>query len=119
MSSYAKSGHRPIQGVLKIAQTPPRAGVWLFDELPDEYFAYRLPHEGNPGGDAAILMLLNSAGCHLNLLITGRGHTCGTGIAPTIKITGNPVTYERMKEDIDFNAGRALERLETMDRTGG
>ena len=115
MSSYAKSGHRPIQGVVKIAHSPCRNGVWLFDELPDEYYPYRLPHEGNPGGDAAILMLLNSAGCHLNFLITGRGHTCGTGIAPTIKVTANAEVYQRMREDIDFDASTILRGMETME----
>lgn len=114
MSSYAKSGHAPIQGVLKIAQSPPKNGLWLFDELADEYYPYRLPHEGNPGGDAAILMLLNSAGCHLNFLITGRGHTCGTGIAPTIKVTANAAVYKKMDRDIDFSAGAVLCGTETM-----
>ena len=117
MSSYAKSGHRSIQGVVKIAQDPPAKGLWLFDELPDEYFPYRLPHEGNPGGDAAILMLLNTAGCHLNFLITGRGHTCGTGIAPTIKVTANAEVYQRMQRDIDFDASPILQGTETMEET--
>ena len=61
-------------------------------------------------------MLLNTTGCHLNLLITGRGHTCGTGIAPTIKITANPRVYERMKDDIDFGAGEALTGAKTMEQ---
>ena len=108
-SSYAKSGTSPIQGVIKIAQSPPRRGLWLFDEMPDEYYAYRLSHEGNQGGDAAILMLMNTAGAHLNLLITGRGHTCGTGIAPTIKMTANPEVYARMSEDVDFSAAPVLD----------
>jgi len=118
MSSYAKSGHRPIQGVVKIAQTPKCNGLWVFDELPDEYFAYRLPHEGNPGGDSAILMLLNTAGCHLNFLITGRGHTCGTGIAPTIKLTANSEAYEKMRGDIDFDASTILRGEESMEAAG-
>jgi len=60
-------------------------------------------------------MLLNSAGCHLNLLITGRGHTCGTGIAPTVKVTANAEVYERMRRDIDFDASPVLRDLETME----
>lgn len=116
MSSYSKSGSRPIQGVLKISQSATHPGIWLFDELPDEYYPYRLPHEGNPGGDAAILMLLNGSGCHLNYLITGRGHTCGTGLAPTIKITANSAVYERMKRDIDFDASTVLQGTETMEQ---
>ena len=115
ISSYAKSGTSPIQGVVKIAQSPSRKGLWLFDEMPDEYYAYRLSHEGNQGGDAAILMLLNTTGTHLNLLITGRGHTCGTGIAPTVKMTANPQVYARMFDDIDFNAAPVLDGSRSMD----
>ncbi len=119
LSSYAKSGSNLIQGVVKIAQEPQSNGLWLFDESPDEYYAYRLAHEGNPGGDAAILMLLNTAGCHLNVLITGRGHTCGTGIAPTIKMTANAEVYRRMWEDIDFDASPVLRGTETMEESCG
>jgi altronate hydrolase len=107
VSSYSKSGTKPIEGVLKIAQTPPHPGLWHFDESPDEFFAYRLDHEGNQGGDSAILMLMNTVGTQLNLLITGRGHTCGTGLAPTIKITANPQTYENMPDDIDLVPARS------------
>lgn len=115
MSSFAKSGHRPIQGVIKISGMPSRSGLWVLDETPDEYYPYRLPHEGNAGGDSAILMLQNTAGCHLNFLITGRGHTCGTGIAPTIKLTANSEAYEKMKRDIDFDASTILRGKETME----
>jgi altronate dehydratase large subunit len=51
----------------------------------------------------------------VNLLITGRGHCCGTGISPTIKITGNPRTYAIMNDDIDINAGQLLTGEKTME----
>ena len=114
LSSSSKSGTRPIQGVLKVSQQPPRKGLWIFDETPDEFFRYKLPNESNKGGDCAVIMLMNTAGCQVNLLITGRGHCCGTGISPTIKITGNPRTYAKMSDDIDINAGQLLTGEKTM-----
>jgi hypothetical protein len=32
----------------------------------------------------------------------------GIPIAPLIKVTGNTRTFERLREDMDFNAGRVL-----------
>ena len=73
------------------------------------------PHEGNHGGDCAILMLMGTAGCQVSLLITGRGHTCGVSISPTVKITGNPRTYECLRDDIDINAGKLLTGEKNME----
>ncbi|SBW07798.1 D-galactarate dehydratase/altronate hydrolase domain protein [uncultured delta proteobacterium] len=108
LGSAAKSGNRPVQGVLQIGQRPPWQGLWMFDETSDEVFEHSLDHEGNQGGDCAVLMLMNAAGCHMNYLVTGRGHVCGVGISPTLKITGNPDTYDKLRDDIDFSAGPLL-----------
>ncbi len=108
MGSSAKSGSRPIQGVLKIGRQPPRKGLWAFDELTDDVVSHRLPEEGNRGGDCAVMMLMGASGCQVSLLITGRGHVCGIGPSPTLKLTGNPRTYAAMREDIDFDASRLL-----------
>jgi altronate hydrolase len=116
LGSSAKSGSRPIQGVLKIGQRPPWNGLWLFDETTDDVYPHRLPHEGNHGGDCAILMLMGTAGCQVSLLITGRGHTCGVSVSPTVKITGNPRTFERMQDDIDINASKLLTGEKNMEQ---
>jgi altronate hydrolase len=38
MGAFAKSGGRPIQGVLRVSQPVPRAGLWLLDSVPDNHF---------------------------------------------------------------------------------
>src|SRR5207302_8559713 len=38
MGAFAKSGSRAIQGVIKVAQSPPRPGLWLMDSVPDDHF---------------------------------------------------------------------------------
>jgi altronate dehydratase large subunit len=112
MGAFAKSGSRAIEGVIRVAQQPPSAGLWLLDSVPDEHFmqfGYTNPN------DTEGIMDLISAGAHIVLFITGRGSVIGSPIAPLIKITGNSKTFQRMEEDMDFNAGTILDG----DRTFG
>jgi altronate hydrolase len=105
MGAFAKSGSRPIQGVIKVAQPPRGPGLWLMDSVPDPHFmqfGYTNPN------DSEGIMDLISSGAQIVLFVTGRGSVIGSPVAPLIKITGNAQTYERMIEDMDFNAGRVL-----------
>lgn len=105
LGSYIKSGTRPIQGVVRVAQRPPSRGLWLLDSVPDPHFmqfGYTNPN------DTEGLMDLMSAGAHLLFYTTGRGSCTGSPIAPTIKVTGNSQTYAKLKDDMDFDAGRVL-----------
>ena len=105
MGAFAKSGSRPIQGVIKVAQPPPRPGLWLMDSVPDPHFmqfGYT-----NPNDSEGIIDLI-SGGAQIVLFVTGRGSVIGSAISPLIKITGNSQTFRRMSEDMDFDAGRLL-----------
>ena len=104
MGAVIKSGTQPIQGVLKIAQRPPKSGLWLLDRLQDEHFTT----SHITGGDANSMMDLITLGTHFCFLVTGRGHIICNPIAPTIKITGNSNTFNKMIDDIDINAGQLL-----------
>jgi altronate hydrolase len=113
MGAFAKSGSRPIQGVIRVAERPPYAGLWLLDSVLDPYFmqfGYTNPN------DTEGLMDLIAAGAQMIMFITGRGSVIGAPIAPVIKVTGNSQTYERMKDDMDFNAGRVLTGELTLDQ---
>ena len=111
MGAAVKSGARPIQGVLKIAQEPVRKGVHLLDVIPDE----KLEPAHFIAADPSDMLDLIACGCHLVFLVTGRGHVVGTPVAPVIKVTGNPRTYERMSGDIDFSAAPLLTGEEKME----
>ncbi len=105
MGAFAKGGTRPIQGVIRVAEHPPRPGLWLLDSVPDAHFmqfGYTNPN------DSEGVMDLIAAGAHMVLFVTGRGSVIGAPVAPVIKITGNPETFRRMRDDMDFNAGRVL-----------
>lgn len=105
LGAFAKSGSQPIQGVIKVAQEPPHAGLWLMDSVPDPHFmqfGYTNPN------DSEGIMDLISAGCHIVLFVTGRGSVIGSPVAPLIKITGNAETFRRMEDDMDFDASPVL-----------
>lgn len=115
LGSYAKSGSRPVQGVVRVAERPGGPGLWLLDSVPDPHFmqfGYTNPN------DTEGLMDLMSAGCHLLIYTTGRGSCTGSPIAPTVKVTGNNETWHKLQGDMDFNAGRVLTGELTMQQAG-
>ena len=71
----------------------------------------------NPNDSEGIMDLISS-GAQIVLFVTGRGSVIGSPIAPLIKITGNTQTYQRMIEDMDFNAGRVLTGEMTLAEAG-
>lgn len=115
LGAFAKSGTRPIQGVIRVAEPPPRPGLWLQDSVPDEHFmqfGYTNPN------DTEGLMDLISAGSQIILFVTGRGSVIGSPVAPLLKITGNSGTYRSLIEDMDFDAGRVLSGELTLREAG-
>jgi altronate hydrolase len=38
MGAFAKSGDKPIEGVIRVSERPPHAGLWLLDSVPDDHF---------------------------------------------------------------------------------
>ena len=59
-----------------------------------------------------------AAGAQIALFTTGKGSPAGTPLMPVIKVTGNPSTYDRMKDDLDFNAGTVIQGKETISDAG-
>jgi altronate hydrolase len=113
MGALAKSGSRPIQGVIKVAQSPPSPGLWVLDSVPDPHFmqfGYTNPN------DTEGIMDLISVGAQIVLFVTGRGSVIGSPVAPLVKVTGNSRTYARMRDDMDFDAGRILSGELTLDQ---
>lgn len=105
LGAFAKSGTRPIQGVIKVAEAPRGPGLWLMDTVPDAHFmqfGYTNPN------DTEGIMDLISCGAQVVLFVTGRGSVIGSPIAPLLKVTGNSATYRALQDDMDFDAGRVL-----------
>jgi altronate hydrolase len=109
--AYVKSGSRLINGVIRPAQAPAGPGLYLLDIVPDTPPKFGFPNIS----DNAEIVELMSCGVHATLFTTGRGSVVGSAIAPVVKITGNPETFARMKEDMDIDAGRVMLGEATLD----
>ncbi len=115
MGAFSKGGSRPIQGVIRVTERPPHPGLWIMDSVPDPHFmqfGYTNPN------DTEGIMDLISGGAQIILFVTGRGSVIGAPIAPLVKITGNSRTYQRMNDDMDFDAGRVLTGELTLAQAG-
>jgi len=112
LGAILKAGHRPIQGVLKSGQRPTRRGVWIVDGLSAQCIGtFGLDADFEPTDFAA-------AGTQLTIFTTGRGNVHGNPVAPIIKVCGNPETADRMKDDMDINAGTVIEGKEDVEQVG-
>jgi len=94
LGAVAKGGSRPLQAVYEYAERVTRRGLVFMD---------------TPGYDPVSVTGQVAGGSTLVLFTTGRGSVFGGLIAPCIKIATNTATYQRMQEDMDFNAGTLLE----------
>ena len=114
IGAYAKSGTKPIAGLLKPGVLPPRPGLYLMDMVPDDETKWGF---ANINDNATIVEQI-ACGAHVVLFSTGRGSVVGSAIAPVIKICANPETYRRLAEDMDVDAGRILEGRGTLAEVG-
>ena len=114
MGAYCKSGNSPISGLIKPGDIPPQGGLYLMDVVPDGEPRFGFP---NPNDNSEIVEMIAS-GAHCILFTTGRGSVVGSAISPVIKICANPETYQRMRDDMDIDAGRILNNEATLDEVG-
>jgi altronate dehydratase large subunit len=114
IGAYCKSGDAPISGLIKPGDVPPRGGLYLLDVVPDGEPRFGFP---NINDNAEIAELI-ACGSHVILFTTGRGSVVGSAISPVIKICANPETYERMRDDMDINAGKILRLEASVDQVG-
>lgn len=107
LGSIQKGGNRPINGVLynnwDRFDTPKKPGLYIMD---------------GPTFDVASVTHMVAAGAQIVCFTSGRGSTTGHAIAPVIKITGNSSIYEKLKDNIDINAGTVMRGKENINEVG-
>lgn len=93
-----KGGHRPVNAVYDYAkQMRSGEGLVIMD---------------TPGNDPSSVAAMIAGGCQVVVFSTGRGTPTGNPVAPVIKLTANPITYGKMRDNIDVDASALLESPE-------
>ncbi|KKQ78255.1 MAG: Altronate dehydratase [Candidatus Daviesbacteria bacterium GW2011_GWF2_38_6] len=69
-----------------------------------------------PGNDFESMTGIVASGANVILFSTGMGTTEGNLIAPVVKLSSRTEVYEKMGEDIDFNAGALLDESISMEQ---
>ena len=107
LGAIHKSGTRPIQGVLEYSdeklEKPDKGGVYLQDGT--MLFSHCITH-------------LAAAGCQLMLFTTGIGAGVNSQLMPTLRVCGNPSSFDHMEADMDINAGTVISKGESIDSVG-
>lgn len=100
-----KAGQKPFVGALGYSEMvdPQKRGLYFMD---------------TPGQDIDSITGMIAGGAQVVIFSTGRGTPTGSPIAPVIKITGNPDTYENMLDNIDLNGGKIISEGVTIDEMG-
>ena len=114
LGAYAKSGTRPIAGLLKPGVRPPASGLYLMDTVNDGEVRYGIPNIN----DTQTVTEMVASGCHLVVFTTGAGSVVGQAVAPLIKGVSNTRVFERMAGDMDVNAGTIADGVETIEQVG-
>ena len=99
LGSIAKSGNAPIQGVLGIGEAPPAPGLYAMDA---------------PAYSPESLSGFVASGAQLLLFSTGVGNSYVSTLAPTIKISANPVACTTLAEQLDFDASAVFTGQQTL-----
>ena len=103
LGAMAKAGTTRVEGCTPYAQPPESHGLHLMQ---------------GPGYDQESTPGLVGAGAGVVVFTTGRGTTIGNAIAPVLKLASNTPIFERMKRDLDLNAGTIIDGTETIEAVG-
>lgn len=103
IGALKKGGSTPLMEVIGYAEAPTKRGLVLQD---------------TPGND--IESVTGNLAGHAQMVVftTGRGSVTGAAIAPVIKVATNTPMYEKMRDNMDINAGTVVDGTETLRAVG-
>ncbi|MFK8114975.1 MAG: UxaA family hydrolase [Rubripirellula sp.] len=94
LGAVSKSGSTALEAVYEYAETVTTRGLAVMD---------------SPGFDPASVTGKVAGGSNLVMFTTGRGSCFGCKPTPVIKIASNSDLFNRLREDMDLNAGVVIE----------
>ncbi len=103
LGAASKGGTSPLTGVFKYGEPVDVKGFTFMD---------------SPGYDPASVTGQIASGCNLVTFTTGRGSAFGSKPAPCMKVATNTQMFDRMTDDMDFNAGVMLSDGKTLEEAG-
>ena len=103
LGAVLKGGTSPVRQVVRYAEKPSEKGLIIMD---------------GPAHDAVCNIGMIAGGAQVIVFTTGRGTPLGAPTVPVIKVSSNNGIYERMKENIDINAGDILEGNDSIASVG-
>jgi altronate dehydratase large subunit len=98
-----KGGSTTLREVVEYAERPSERGLIVMD---------------TPGQDIEQMTGMIAGGAQVVVFTTGRGTPTGSAIAPVIKVATNSTMFERMRENMDVNAGTILDGTRTLEEVG-
>ena len=93
LGAVAKAGSTAFQEFYQYAEPVTEKGFVIMD---------------TPGFDPPSVTGMVAGGANVVVFTTGRGSCFGCKPTPSIKVMSNTPTYERLKDDMDVNAGEVL-----------
>jgi len=103
LGAVAKGGSTPLNGVFEYAERITARGF---------------VHVDSPGYDPIAVTGQVASGCTMVVFTTGRGSVFGCKPSPSIKVATNSALYQKMRNDMDIDAGRVLDGS-NLDEVGG
>jgi altronate hydrolase len=103
LGAVAKGGSSPLMSVVEYAGRISSPGLVFMN---------------TPGYDPVSVTGLAAGGVNLVAFTTGRGSAIGFPTVPVIKIATNTQIFDRMRDNMDINAGRVLDGETSLEDAG-
>ncbi len=100
LGAISKGGTTTLRSVVRYGEPVTVTGLTVMD---------------TPGYDPVSMTGIVAGGANVCAFTTGRGSVYGCKPSPCLKVASNPVTYHRMEDDMDVNAGTILDGASVAD----